>query len=154
MYYSEIIFFQNQKWNKLEQCYQDHVSAQWEQVRPVFTLYYHTISAESKKKKKVPRESPGLTWEECLGSKRLGCPVIMLAVITGLNTVTAELRHWFLTSLSSKGEVVVITPVSGCMEKCLGWSGICCRILNLKRVCRVPGSSLSMAVTCPTEVPV
>lgn len=44
-------------------------------------------------KKKVPRESPGLAWEECLGSKHLGCPVIMLAIITGLNTVTAELRH-------------------------------------------------------------
>lgn len=66
--------------------------------------------------------------------------------------VTEKLIKQFITSLSSKRVVVVM--MSGCTEKCFGLSGICCKILYFRQVCRVSGSSRSIAVTFPTEVPV
>ena len=59
----------------------------------------------------------------------------------------------FVTSLSSWDDDVVITPVVGCIEKRVGDAGNCSMMEYLRRVCRVSGSSSSVAQTCPTVVP-
>jgi hypothetical protein len=46
-----------------------------------------------------------------------------------------------------------MTPVSGCTEKSPGDGGVCSKMLYLRRVCIVSGSSLSVAQTVPTTVP-
>lgn len=58
-----------------------------------------------------------------------------------------------ITSLSSWDDVVVITPVVGCIKKRVGDAGSCSMMEYLRRVCSVSGSSLSVAHTCPTVVP-
>lgn len=46
-----------------------------------------------------------------------------------------------------------MTPVSGWTEKSPGDRGFCSKMLYLRRVCIVSGSSLSVAQTTPTTVP-
>lgn len=59
----------------------------------------------------------------------------------------------FVTSLSSWDDVVVITPVVGCILNKVGGEGHCSRMEYLSRVCIVSGSSLSVAQTSPTTEP-
>ena len=59
----------------------------------------------------------------------------------------------YVTSLSSRDDDVVITPVVGCIEKRVGDAGNCSMMEYLRRVCSVSASSLSVAQTCPTVVP-
>lgn len=58
-----------------------------------------------------------------------------------------------VTSLSSWDDVVVITPVVGCIVNKVGGEGRCSRMEYLSRVCIVSGSSLSVAQTSPTTEP-
>lgn len=62
-------------------------------------------------------------------------------------------RLALVTSLSSWDDVVVITPVVGCMVNNVGGDGDCSRMEYRSRVCIVSGSSLSVAQTSPTTEP-